>query len=120
MEGYNLYKEYREMRLTVIILALGLFILDSCSKNNPYTGNPEAIKEGAILYKNNCEKCHGPEGKGGVCPNLTDGKWIYGGSDSDIFKSISSGRPEGMPAWKGILKKEEIWKIIAYIRTLGK
>lgn len=108
------------MRLIITLLTLSLFTLSACSKNNPFAGDNEAIKEGAVLYKNNCARCHGPEAKGGVCPNLTDGNWIYGGSDSDVFKSISSGRPGGMPAWKGILKKEEIWKIIAYIRTLGK
>lgn len=106
------------MKVIIILLSLSLFILNACSKNNPYTANPEAIKEGAIFYKNNCERCHGPEGKGGICPNLIDKNWKYGGSDGDVFRSIYSGRPEGMPAWKGILKKEDIWKIIAYIRTL--
>lgn len=43
MEGYYIYKEYREMRLT-IILFISLFILNACSKNNPYAGNPEAKK----------------------------------------------------------------------------
>ncbi|MFN3479925.1 MAG: c-type cytochrome [Thermodesulfovibrionales bacterium] len=108
------------MRSIIMLLLLSLSFLIACSKNNPFIGNREAIKEGAVLYKNNCERCHGPEGSGGVCPNLTDRNWIYGGRDGDIFSSISSGRPGGMPAWKGILKKEEIWKIIAYIRTLEK
>lgn len=108
------------MRLLIFILSLCLLLLNSCSKTNPYSANPEAIKEGAVLYKNNCERCHGPEGSGGVCPNLTDKDWKYGGKDEDILRSISSGRPGGMPAWKGIIDKDGIWKIIAYIRTLEK
>ncbi len=102
------------------LIFLGLFIVLGCSKENPYNGNSDAIREGAVIYKNNCERCHGPEGRGGVCPNLTDKKWKYGGSDKDVFKSISNGTPGGMPAWKGIIEKDGIWKIIAYIRTLEK
>ncbi len=103
----------------LISLILVMFLISSCSKN-PYEGREDAIREGAILYKQHCEKCHGPEGSGGVCPNLTDGDWKYGGSDGDVFKSISDGRPGGMPQWKGIIEKDGIWKIIAYVRTLKK
>lgn len=105
------------IKKTVVII-LFLSLLSACTGSNPYNGNPDAIKDGAILYKDNCERCHGPEGRGGVCPNLIDRKWIYGGTDRELFKSIYSGRPGGMPAWKGIVDKEGIWKIIAYIRTL--
>ncbi len=123
MEGNNIFEEYREKMKNIILFLISLvlmtFIISSCSKN-PYEGREDAIKEGAALYKQHCEKCHGLQGSCGVCPNLTDGDWKYGGSDRDFFKSISNGRPGGMPAWKGIINKDGIWKIITYLRTLEK
>jgi len=104
----------------IAVLISILLSLFACEKKNPFTGNPEAIKAGAELYKTHCERCHGPEGSGGVCPNLTDKEWKYGGSDRDFFRSIASGRPGGMPAWKDIISRDDIWKVIAYIRTLEK
>jgi cytochrome c oxidase cbb3-type subunit 3 len=108
-------------RLLSTVLFLSVILsLSACEKKNPFTGNPEAIKAGAELYRTHCERCHGPQGSGGVCPNLTDKDWKYGGSDKDIFRSIASGRPGGMPAWKDIISRDDIWKVIAYIRTLEK
>jgi cytochrome c oxidase cbb3-type subunit 3 len=57
---------------------------------------------------------------GGAGPDLTDDKWIYGGSDGDLFTTVSGGRKGGMPSWKGQLKDEEIWKVISYVRSLKK
>ncbi len=107
-------------KILFVVSILIIPALFACEKKNPFTGDPEAIKAGATLYKNYCERCHGPEGSGGVCPNLTDRDWKYGGTDKDVFRSIASGRPGGMPAWKDIIPRDEIWKIILYMRTLEK
>lgn len=107
-------------RLWMIIIFLILLISFACEKKNPYAGDKEAIKLGAGLYKNYCERCHGPQGSGGVCPNLTDKDWKYGGTDKDVFRSIASGRPGGMPAWKDIITRDDIWRIISYLRTIEK
>ena len=34
-------------------------------------------------------------------------------------KDIAEGRPFGMPAWGGRIPDDLIWKIVAYIKTLG-
>ena len=67
----------------------------------------------------NCAGCHGYGAKGGMGPNLTDTYWRYGGTPVLIFKSIYEGRPQGMPAWNPALPPEEIWKLVAYIESLG-
>jgi hypothetical protein len=36
-----------------------------------------------------------------------------------IYKSIEEGRPKGMPAWDRALPETEIWRLVAYIQTLG-
>ncbi len=85
----------------------------------PYTGDAKAIADGKKLFDRNCAECHG-DGTGGSGPDLTDNDWLCGGSDNQIFVTISNGRPGGMPSWSGDLKDDEIWKIIAFIRSLKK
>lgn len=51
-------------------------------------------------------------------PSLRDELWVYGGSDAQIFDSIAVGRTNGMPAWGTILPRQEIWKIVTYIRSM--
>ena len=85
---------------------------------NPFEGKPEAIKEGDRIFDAKCSECH-MDGTGGAGPNLTDDVWIYGGSDAEVFETISSGRKGGMPSWKNELSKDEIWKVIAFIRSIA-
>lgn len=87
---------------------------------NPYGDNPEAVQQGHELFvRMNCAGCHAYDATGGMGPNLTDTYWRYGGAPAPIFKSIYEGRPQGMPAWNRSLPPEEIWKIVAYIESLG-
>lgn len=87
---------------------------------DPYTGNAAAIKQGGqIMIEMNCAECHGYDLKGGMGPDLTDTYWRYGGSPALIFKSIYEGRPQGMPAWGIKLSPDVIWKMVAYIQSLG-
>lgn len=87
---------------------------------NPYEGKPQAVQQGHELFiKMNCAGCHGYDAKGGMGPNLTDKYWRYGGVPVDVYKSIHDGRPQGMPAWSPALPEDEIWKIVAYIESLG-
>ncbi|BAS26984.1 quinoprotein dehydrogenase-associated putative ABC transporter substrate-binding protein [Limnochorda pilosa] len=90
-------------------------------QKNPYTGDEEAIAEGKALFsKWGCYGCHGTQGGGGMGPSLVDSRWIYGGDDASVFKTIHDGRPNGMPAWGGYLSEEEIWEVVAFIRSLYK
>lgn len=84
---------------------------------NPFAGRPEAVKEGDKLFDEKCSECH-MDGTGGAGPNLTDDTWIYGGTDADVFETIAYGRKGGMPSWKSELGADNIWKIIAYIRSI--
>ena len=56
---------------------------------------------------------------GAVGPSLTDGRWRYGGTDGDIYRSIAEGRPKGMPAFGGVLQPPMLWQLVAYIKTLA-
>ena len=90
-------------------------------KLNPYTGNAEAIQQGRVLYlQTGCSGCHGPGGGGGMGPALLDDEWKFGSDDLTLFKLIKGEIPQQtMPAPFGdVLKDDEIWKIIAFIRSL--
>ena len=84
---------------------------------NPYEGKPDAIKEGDKIFDEKCSECH-MDGTGGAGPNLTDDTWIYGGSDADVFETIAFGRKGGMPSWRRELGEDNIWKVIAFIRSI--
>lgn len=87
---------------------------------NPYANDPQAVSQGHELFiKMNCAGCHGYGAKGAMGPNLTDGYWRYGGVPASIFNSIYQGRPQGMPAWNPALPPQDIWKLVAYLQSLG-
>jgi len=89
---------------------------------NPYTGNAAAIQDGRRLWaETGCYSCHGETAEGAVGPDLTDSDWTYRPIDETLFKAIAMGRPgTNMVAWGNQLDPDQIWKIIAYIRSLYK
>ena len=90
------------------------------SLTNPYESNPQRIAEGGKLFvAYNCLDCHGAEGSGAMGPSLQDSRWHFGGTPGDVFQSIYEGRPDGMPAWGGRISDDEIWRLVAYVRTLA-
>jgi len=87
---------------------------------DPYAGNQVAVSEGRQLFvEYNCYGCHGGHGGGGMGPSLRDPDWIYGSSDARVFSSIAEGRAHGMPAWGTKLPQDQIWKLVAYIKSMG-
>lgn len=85
----------------------------------PYEGNLAAIEEGKLLYnKFNCVGCHAAGG-GAIGPALMDDKWRYGSDPSAIFSTIVEGRPGGMPSFRDKIPEDDMWKIVAYVRSLS-
>lgn len=88
--------------------------------DNPFGQQPNVLVEGRRLFVwFNCYGCHGGRGGGGMGPSLRDATWLFGNKDQDIFNSIAEGRPHGMPAWGTVLPEEQIWKLTAYIKSMG-
>lgn len=86
---------------------------------DPYAANSYGLSEGQRLYEwMNCVGCHF-HGGGGIGPPLMDHKWIYGSDPEDIFATIVEGRPNGMPAYAGKLTDNQVWQIVAYVRSLS-
>jgi mono/diheme cytochrome c family protein len=93
-------------------------------KTNPL--GADAATEGAKVFKVNCETCHGPQGHGdGPAGQALDPKpknlpeLAAQAGDDYLFWRVSEGKPgTSMVAWKGILTDEQIWQVVAFIRTL--
>ena len=84
-----------------------------------FDDNAPAIAQGQQLYMTmNCVGCHF-HGGGGMGPALMDDEWRYGGRLDQIAATIAEGRPNGMPAWRGKLTQDQIWKLAAYVRSLS-
>jgi mono/diheme cytochrome c family protein len=87
------------------------------------------VQEGGRLYAENCASCHGSTGLGdgeaGRALNPSPALLAYMinmpmAVDEYLLWTISEGgKPLGtdMPAFKDSLTKEEIWKVIAFMRT---
>jgi cytochrome c oxidase cbb3-type subunit III len=86
---------------------------------NPFDADPQVKSVGSQLYLSyNCVDCHGVDGSGAMGPSLADGRWHFGGTASEVFESIYQGRPDGMPAWGGRISDADIWRLVAYVRSL--
>lgn len=86
---------------------------------NGYEENAYALSQGKTLFrKMNCSGCHG-QGGGGMGPALMDDKWSYGSEPANIYATIVQGRPNGMPAFGGHLTNEQIWQLVAYVRSMS-
>ncbi|MDB5824062.1 MAG: cytochrome [Herminiimonas sp.] len=86
---------------------------------NPYEDNAYAVSQGKKWFRAyNCSGCHA-QGGGGIGPALTDDKWIYGAEPASIFSTISQGRPNGMPSFGGHVTEDQIWQLVAYVRSMS-
>jgi mono/diheme cytochrome c family protein len=96
----------------------------------------EGIKHGKELFaKLDCGKCHGESGRGDgpAASSLTDSnnqpirpydfqsgsRFKCGNTNEDLFKIFMTG-PDGtpMPSFADVLKPEEAWDLVHYLRTL--
>jgi cytochrome c oxidase cbb3-type subunit 3 len=81
--------------------------------------NAYAVAEGKRLFGAwNCTGCHG-HGGGGMGPALMDGRWLYGDDPDTLFRTITAGRPNGMPAYGARITQADAWKLVSYVRSLS-
>jgi cytochrome c oxidase cbb3-type subunit 3 len=84
-----------------------------------YEVNAYALAEGKRLFSwYNCNGCHA-NGGGDKGPPLMDDTWIYGSEPSNIYATIVEGRPNGMPSFGGHIPDNELWELVAYVRSMS-
>jgi cytochrome c oxidase cbb3-type subunit 3 len=81
--------------------------------------NAYDIAQGKRLFRwYNCSGCHA-RGGGGMGPALMDDKWRYGHAPEQIFATILEGRPNGMPSFRGRIPSDQVWQLVAYVRSMS-
>ena len=94
-------------------------MLISDTSSGPYAANAYGMSQGKQLFAAmNCVGCHS-HGGGGMGPPLMDATWIYGSDPSQIYSSIAQGRPNGMPSFRNKLTSDQIWQLVAYVRSMS-
>ena len=84
-----------------------------------YEDNAYALAEGKRLFRwYNCNGCHA-NGGGDKGPALMDDVWIYGSRPAQIYATIVEGRPNGMPSFGGHIPDDQVWQLVAYVRSLS-
>jgi mono/diheme cytochrome c family protein len=95
---------------------------------NPIAATDENIADGRGHFGHHCGICHGLDGEAtGVpfadkmappVPSLSS-KDVQDYKDGQLKWIIENGiNPSGMPAWKGTLTDEEMWKLVVFLRHL--
>ena len=84
-----------------------------------------AQESGEALFKAKCAMCHGPDGSGKTTmgqalkiPDLHSDQ-VQKMTDAELKDVIAKGKNK-MPGYEGKLNKEQIEKLVAYIRALVK
>lgn len=98
-------------------------------KLNPLAPTPSVVKEGSMLYQQQCAVCHGAEGMGDgeEADSLNPSPALLAymvqrpqSVDEYLMWTISEGGKAfgtAMPAFKDTLSEEEIWKIVTFMRA---
>lgn len=95
---------------------------------NPLPVDAKLVAIGKAIYKDKCQKCHGPQGKGdgpdadpdvAEDMDLTNPKRASRNTDGVVFYKAWNGRKKPkMPAVKDDLTKDQLWAVVAYVQTL--
>ncbi len=86
---------------------------------NPLANDPAAVQIGMGLFRSRCADCHGMDARGVRGPDLTQ-VWASGRSDPGLFKTLRRGVPgTEMPSVGPRTPDDEIWKILAYLKTIA-
>ena len=90
------------------------------------SSHEQDVVSGRVIYSTICTRCHGIDGKGGgqmkftpPAADLTSAA-VQSKLDARLFKSVHDGKSNtAMGAWREVLSDDEIWDVLAYVRTLA-
>ena len=113
------------MRRWLVTALLGLLALPFIARAQEFKPpsnlkSPDMIAEGRAFFNRRCAgRCHGVDGQEGEQNNSI----LVGKAHLDttyVYVTLITGRPgSAMPSWKDRLSDEELWKVIAFVSSLG-
>jgi mono/diheme cytochrome c family protein len=89
------------------------------ARANPFSGQPDAVAAGALVYRDHCQQCHqaSAQGDGHKRPSLHN-QGIRNISDGDLEWFLRQGDlRHGMPSWSS-LPQAQRWQLVAYLRSI--
>lgn len=103
------------------------------TEKNPMATRSDSVKKGQAVFKDRCQRCHGTDGKGKgpeadpLAPpaDLTKLDMTLH-PDGIIFYKVWNGheptsKKKGkMPAFKTQLVRDDVWRVVEYVKTLAK
>ncbi len=96
---------------------------------DPFPARPPSLARGAAVYREQCEQCHGPTGRGdgpkarqleGPPPaSLADRAAMSAVSPVDVYRKLTIGvAGTAMPQFEETLSPEDRWAVATYVATL--
>jgi len=101
---------------------------NAADEKNPVAFTDATLANGRRLYRENCRRCHGPQGKGNGSDadprlkprmDLTSAARAELNPDGVVFHKIWRGREKPkMPAFREKLTREEVWTLVGFVQSL--
>ena len=95
------------------------------TEKSPLKATPDVVKKGRGIFTTRCQKCHGTSGVGdgpdadpkNKPANLVASK-AEENPDGVLFYKVFNGQPPKMPAFKGVMSRDEIWTVVEYVKSI--
>ena len=110
---------------------IALAIAGGCSRGTSLEGITDPVARGQILYRENCQTCHAPDGTGvpGLGNSLVANTFIESHTDEELIAFMKLGRPASDPdnltgvdmlpyGGNPSLTDQDLQDIVAYLRSL--
>lgn len=88
-------------------------------KKNPTEITPKNVAVGKNIFTRTCQACHGPkaDGKGLIASTSLVTDTFQRQTDGVIYYKVTTGKDK-MPPFGTMLKEDETWSVINYLRVL--
>ena len=124
--------------VAVVVLGVGAWgLLGSVTPNGIPYQDAASVARGEVIYAENCASCHGtnlegaenwrqPEEDGRMpAPPHDETGHTWHHPDAQLFqltklgpaKIVGQGYESNMPGYEGVLSDQEIWDVLAYIKS---
>ena len=79
----------------IVAAAATAAVAQDRTAGNPRSGDPAAVRAGAMLFRERCTECHGTDAKGVPGHDLTR-LWTSGATDARVFQTSRDGVPNSL------------------------
>ena len=108
----------RRSLVTIALFFAATTVLLAQSLTRPQV-TADVLQQGERLFGLHCGACHGPQGQGGLGPNLSSPELRRRLDADSLFETISDGIPGTEMPRARQLHSRQIWEIVSYVETLA-